>query len=235
MILCAERKLGIFLIPKNGSMSILDAFDDINVTFKTRKHLNYNEVLDVCKDITDLDSYKFYCFYRDPVSRFKSAFKHMKYFANIDLIREFLTAEDADSFGQQAISILRDFAEQNNEQTIKVTNKFYSMISQDLKEKLDSISVNQLLLRFNPSNTPLLAYQKRWMDYNIQIDLLPYSDFDNQLKILLNKFGIENPTIPHVNDSVDIDVTFTPEEILKIKEIYKEDYDFFATKNILVN
>ena len=76
MIYCTERKIGIFLNPKAGSTSVMKAFENIPVTFKKHTHLDYPVAL-TAYNLPHFDEYRFFCFYRDPVSRFNSAFKFL--------------------------------------------------------------------------------------------------------------------------------------------------------------
>ena len=93
MIYCTERKIGVFLNPKVGSTSIVKAFKDVQVTLKAHTHLNFTAAKEAYA-VPDFDEYKFFCFYRDPVSRFNSAFKFYKRHTVMTALFKFSTIEE---------------------------------------------------------------------------------------------------------------------------------------------
>jgi hypothetical protein len=72
------------------------------------------------------------------------------------------------------------------------------------------------------------------MDHNIDLTLLDFANFENQLKFLLSQFGVTVDSVPSLNASISLenDQQLTTEEINLIKTAYQADYDFFASKGI---
>ena len=72
------------------------------------------------------------------------------------------------------------------------------------------------------------------MDHNIDLTLLDFANFENQLKFLLSQFGVTVDSVPSLNASINLenDQQLTLEETNIIKTAYQADYDFFASKGI---
>lgn len=237
MIYCTQRKIGIFLNPKAGSTSLVKAFANIEVTHKKQTHLNFilaNEAY----ALTDFDKYKFFCFYRDPVNRFESAFKFYKRHTFITALKNFSTEEEVKKAGEQIRKKIYD--------DLLFMNKYYPgryhWLSDETKAIIESITLEQILnIVPDIDDTPsiqkgdiALAYQKRWFDHDIDITYLNFADFDNELRRLLAFFDTTVDVIPHENENInlDTDVPFTTEERNLIMQKYQVDYDFFASKGI---
>lgn len=235
MIYCTQRKIGIFLNPKAGSTSIMKAFKDISVTFKKQNHLNYTLAAQAFA-LPDFDKYKFFCFYRDPVSRFTSAFKYYKRHTYMGALNKFSTPEEARKALLQIRKKIYDdylFPNRNYPES-------YLWLSEETRAILESISLEQILDLVPPIDAiPAtietgLAYQKRWFDHDIDITYLNFADYDNELRRLLSFFDVTIDEIPYENENInlDTDVPFTAEETNLIMQKYQVDYDFFATKGI---
>jgi hypothetical protein len=237
MIYCTERKIGVFLNPKVGSTTIVKAFKDVQATFKKQTHLNYTLAAEAYA-LPDFDKYKFFCFYRDPVSRFDSAFKFYKRHTFMNALSKFSTKEEADkAHAQIRKKIYDDFLFEK-----KYYPGRYHWLSDETKSILESITLEQIMsivpaLDDNPSISEgniTLAYQKRWFDHNIDITYLDFADYGNELRRLLSFFDATIDTIPHENENINLetDVPFTTEERNLIMQKYQIDYDFFASKGI---
>ncbi len=79
MIINKEKRIGIFLVPKTGSATLYHLFRANNIPSFDLDHVHWN--LNLAKELlqdslTDLETYKFYAFYRDPIERFESTLKH---------------------------------------------------------------------------------------------------------------------------------------------------------------
>lgn len=248
MIYCTERKIGVFLNPKTGSHTIKKVFDNIPVTLAARNHSNYS-IAEYVYEIPDFSTYKFFCFYRDPVDRFDSAFKFYKRAAYAHCLNEFFSSEDRLKARKEVKKAMHDqFLDQS-----KRYDDEYHWLSQESKEKIESISVSQILNYFtfekingNPApenfftdryfqNTPsVFMNQKFWLDFNIDLTLLNFADFENQLRYLVSHFGTTLDVIPNINENIIVenDHVLTTEEIQLVRQFYQPDYDFFASKGI---
>jgi hypothetical protein len=71
VIVCRERKIGIFLVPKTGTTTLYSLFKNIPVYHKDHSHTNYIQSNGNI-NIPDFCSYKFFAFYRDPIEKFVS-------------------------------------------------------------------------------------------------------------------------------------------------------------------
>ena len=235
MIYCTERKIGVFLNPKVGSTSIMAAFKDIPVTFKKQNHLNYTLAAQAFS-LPDFDKYKFFCFYRDPVSRFTSAFKYYKRHTYMGALSKFSTPEEVRKALLQVRKKIYDdylFPNRNYPES-------YLWLSEETRAIVESITLEQILNSVPPIDVipdtiyTGLAYQKRWFDHDIDITYLNFADYDNELRRLLSFFDTTIDEIPYENENINLatDVPFTTEERNLIMQKYQIDYDFFTSKGI---
>lgn len=87
------------------------------------------------------------------------------------------------------------------------------------------------------ANYGIAAYQVRWLKHDtVNINLLDYRKFEVELREVLVKFGVpQNVTIPVLNEGGENKrplTSLTADEIQRIKELYVDDYAFFASKGI---
>ena len=238
MIYCTQRKIGVFLPPRNGSVSTVNAFKSVSVTRNKHSHINYTSAAEAFSEIEDFSSYKFYCFYRDPVQRFLSTFKLLKR-SNVNyLLDKFFSPEDSkaalDTIKLEKYNRLVNMAIRHKDE--------YHCLSQELKDKLESVTIAQALTlisdvhysRADKTQMGTFTPQKHWMDHNIDLTLLDFANFENQLKFLLSQFGVTVDSVPSLNASINLenDQQLTLEETNIIKTAYQADYDFFASKGI---
>ena len=237
MIYCTERKIGIFFNPKTGSSSLFESFKNINTTLKKHTHINYTTALNAYS-LPDFDKYKFFCFYRDPVSRFNSAFKYFKRETFAIALVKFATNEEWLKAHQQIQKkIYDDYLFEH-----KYYPGRYFWLSDETRSILESITLEQVLdLVPEPGVVPNiregntgLSFQKTWFDHNIDITYLNFADYDNELRKLLSFFDVTIDTVPHINETISLetDVPFTTEQRNLIMQKYQTDYDFFASKGI---
>jgi hypothetical protein len=80
------------------------------------------------------------------------------------------------------------------------------------------------------------APQVRWLKHpTVDVQLLNFHDFENEMRRLFRRINIPvNTPIPKLNESPNRKKPsdLTAEEIAFIKDLYKEDYEFFASKGI---
>ena len=242
MIFCTERKIGIFFIPKCGSHTVFDIFKNLPIAHKKFLHVNYAAAVQAHDDISDFSSYKFYAFYRDPVERFNSAFKFHK--------RSTYPAALAKFFPEDTTEVFKLIRQEKYNRLLHLDRRHddeYSWLPQDIKDKLESITVQQML-SLHPGENPdikifgsgiikspiSLVHQKFWFDHDIDISYLNFSNFDSEIRGLASLFGINLETVNHLNEGISIENErqLTTEEIDLIKTAYQADYDFFASKGI---
>lgn len=99
---------------------------------------------------------------------------------------------------------------------------------------------------FAPTNTVMefigahgiIPTQTRWLKHDIvNIKLLDFRNFEAELRRVLRRVGISPQTIPVLNESPNrrTPSELSAEEIATVKDFFKEDYDFFASKGITFN
>jgi hypothetical protein len=257
MIYCSDRKIAIFYNPKTGTRTINEIFKNhIPVTLRTPAHANYT-IAKESYDVSDFDSYKFYTFYRDPVKRFDSAYKFYKRFM---FQNAFVTFFDDEHWRQAEQQLMKEkfdrFMPMNRKDyniLSQVARNEYFWLSEELRNKIESITVEKLLEKFtyefiNSSPSPddvlvkkvfqktpgLFLNQRFWCHHNIDMELLDFADFDNQLKMICSKFGYSLNEVPVLNGYIPVenDHILTQDEVEMIKHYYKLDYEFFASKGI---
>jgi hypothetical protein len=77
--------------------------------------------------------------------------------------------------------------------------------------------------------------QVRWLKHPVvKVKLLDFRDFDNQLRRVLMRVGINTQTIPVLNTSSNTrkPADMSAEEVSAVKDFFHEDYKFFARRNI---
>lgn len=237
MLLCEKRKLGVFLNPKTGTQTIHKIFMDAALTTSRQTHSNYTFAAEKYR-IVDFDKYKFFCFYRDPVSRFESAVKFLKRDRYLYLLLNFAPREIlADA--------IRQIRTKKIEKSLDVNLKYpeeYLWLSEEIKDYLESLPyeffhnmIPETVDYDTGSLTTILAHQKHWLDHDIDIVYLNFSDYENELRKLLSYFELSIEEIPHRNATIKIDSewSFSQEEIELTRNIYKRDYDFLSSKGLL--
>ena len=243
MIYCKKRKIGIFLNPRTGTTSLYHIFKSIDVDQNKHVHVNYSLANDAY-DIPDFHTYKFFCFYRNPIDRFVSCFKYFKRKAHLGALSQFS--------GQEA------FLKATADIKMKKYELFYPMnkghkdeyhwLCDEHKQIIESITIDQILnlLPDNPGDinfnlpvsqgimTSLFSSQKNWLDFDIDITYLNFENYENEVRNLTAMFDVTLENVMHGNQSLNLssDVPPTPQEILNIKQKYSGDYDFFASKGI---
>ena len=247
MIYCKDKKIGIFLNPKTGSHTINKTFKSIFVTRNVMDHSNYIMALEFAK-LSDFNTFKFYSFYRDPIDRFNSAFKFYKRYSYGHCLKTFFSDELMSESKKQISKAKYDKLLHMN----KKYDEEYLWLSQDLKDKIESITVSQVLNHFtyekiNSNPTPEEVYkgafqetpsvfvnQSFWLNYDIDLTLLNFASFEEELKTLVSLFGVTLETVSQENRNlvVENEYVLTQEDISLIKQYYKPDYDFFASKGI---
>jgi hypothetical protein len=181
VIICKERQIGIFLVPKTGTTTLYSLFRNIPVFHKDHSHTNFLQSRNNV-DIPNFDSYKFYAFYRDPIERFVSCVDETLKLRNVDI----------------------------------TISKFIS----DCKDRMHILSVGYMP-------------QTYWFDHEINLTLLDYAKYEENVKFLLNLFDVNNIQVPKLNVAKD-KRELTEQDRVNIREMYSSDYGFFERRGILL-
>ena len=238
MIHDPEKKLIILLPPKTGSTSLRSLFGSMLIQRQTywpntivatspddgppsiqtaamvRAHARYEDISQILPDI-NLDEYSVYSFYREPVARFMSTFKYMQH---------------------QILTDLNVKAQNGDAEHLKLIYKaLYN--DEDITRDPDSITVDDIISTIEKTvEAPILdLFLPQTLYLTDKVTLLNFDDFENNAAMLLEAFGQDiNTPIPRHNDtnSADYLSDLTEEQITKIKQIYKDDYKFFESRNI---
>jgi hypothetical protein len=226
MIICNKRKIGIFLPTKTGSNTIASLFKNLDIDDVTHNHLEYTRLAKNNIDI-DFSSYKFYAFYRNPVERFISGYTFSK--RNNEHFVRFLHY----FLGEDAYNI-----------SCLMTTP-YTLLSDDIKNKINTITFSDFINSNYVDDMAkyagdlIFAPQSKWLNCSgcPPIQLLNFADFDNEILKIAGIFDLDISTVPKINQSVVVDGEMTvdmltPEQLQKIQNRYKDDYDFFNAKGI---
>jgi hypothetical protein len=218
MIHDADKKLLLLLPPKTGSQTLRSLFisrygNDIPRHFYS--HISYNDITNILTDI-NIDEYTIYGFYREPVARFMSTFKY---------------------FQRQINGSIKFRAEDGEDKDLKrVYNALYN--DEDTTRDPASITIDDVLNAVENQTLvgpvlDLFLPQTRYLTN--KVTLLDFEDFENNAKMLLGLFGMDNTrVIPKDNDTNSSDYLsdLTEAQIAKIKVLYAIDSAFFESHNI---
>ena len=218
MIISTEKKIAIFGIQKVGSVSLHEEFKSVDTFRNTHEHMTYDQIVEQEKDNPDFPkdfaTYKFYSFYRDPVERCLSAVKFYKrtFYGHI-----------LNLFYGDAIQISC------------IASTPYDELSDELKAAIESIpNIDIVVHKYLKFGTILFKQQKTWLDNDLDLTLLDFANYDEEVKKLLALFDIDIPVVPKLNSSISVPAkdAVGQREIEVIKSYYQADYEFFASKGI---
>lgn len=215
MIICKERKIGVFMVPKNASSTLSIIFENVPVFFAEHAHLNFQRAWEqVNQHIPDFKKYRFYAVYRDPVDRFVSAFVHAKATQAVRMLQSF--------YGFYAMRHLSQS----------------KPLPTEWQERLDRISVMDILNNtgylqglITYSYNPVFMPQTYWLNHPVEMRYLNFHTFDESVKELLDEFEIHRDTMPRSRVS-DKKPVLTQEEIEAVRNYYAEDYSFFEKEGL---
>jgi len=216
MIHDADKKLLLLLPPKTGSQTLRDLFkscygNDIPTYFYN--HIRYHHITNILTDI-NLDKYTIYAFYRDPISRFMSTFKYLQ--SEIKNSMELVARGGPDT---------------------ELKRIYTALCDENITRDITSISIDDVIniIEKPPLKTIMTFFLPQILYLRYNVTLLDFEDFENNTKMLLNLFGLNNNiTIPKLNvtNSSDHLTDLTEAQVAKIKELYAIDYAFFKSRNI---
>ena len=218
MIHDADKKLLLLLPPKTGSQTLRSLFisrygNDIPRHFYS--HISYNDITNILTDI-NIDEYTIYGFYREPVARFMSTFKY---------------------FQRQINGSIKFRAQDGDDKQLKLVYKaLYN--DEDTTRDPASITIDDILNAVENQTLvgpvlDLFLPQTRYL--TDKVTLLDFEDFENNAKMLLGLFGMDNTrVIPKDNDTNSSEYLsdLTEAQIAKIKVLYAIDSAFFESHNI---
>jgi len=214
------------------------------IQFRDQHHYTLANFIEKYNLTEDFSDYKFYCFYRDPVDRFLSAYsgilewygEHKEVACMLDgkNINRFLTLMFSDpnymniDFGA-VLSEERPFGVPSRGAPLPI----------EIKNKITSISVLDFIAKMDQFSTEADQYitskQVLWLDHP-NIELLDYTRFNEHVHNFLKLYDKDTVPILHKR-ARNLEYgkrrdDLTPEELLAIQTYYKEDYIFFKKHNI---
>jgi len=190
----------------------------------------------------DFSDYKFYCFYRDPVDRFLSAYSGILewYGEHTEAaclqegnINRFLTLMFSDP-SYMDIDFGKAFPIEETGRPVRGPP-----LPNEIKNKIKSISVLDFISKIDQFSTEADQYitskQVLWLDHP-NIELLDYKQFNEHVHNFLKLYDKDTVPILHKR-ARNLEYgkrreDLTPEELLAIQTYYKEDYIFFKKHNI---
>ena len=215
MIICSKRKIGVFLIPKTGTVTLTKLFKNVDVDVKDHQHTNFAQMMsDYGTKFSDLETYRFFAFYRDPVDRLISSLRYQRRTLYPSVIHFF--------YGNEIkISCLCQTP--------------YTELADNIKVAIEALSNLQLLeSHFCDRGTALFAPQVNWLNQpTLNMTYLNYHNYDAEVRRLMAEFDCYDFEIPILNQSVKLasDVLTEP-EIQLIQQRYADDIAFLASKGL---
>jgi len=142
---------------------------------------------------------KIYVFWRDPIKRFISAYNHVK--------------STTTGNGLELLIKYRPNVLINNNTDID-------------PEKLLLDRINAPYKRYEDPIAQILTKQSKWIIPSNITQVLNFDDYENNLKIVANSFGVDVSTlqIPTLNESSDTGLEITGSLETMIKDYYAEDF-----------
>jgi hypothetical protein len=191
-------------VPKTGSTTLFHA---INSQTNSRYYIHPGHLYANTLPDNINKTYNIYAFYRDPYARFISCWQRL--ISNIE--RDFLKWHD--------LLVVKRLV--NNDNRIK-------------KEMIRNISVEDVISCINyPMLQGIFSFQKNF--YLPDTMLFDYSNYETNVRTLLNLIGLDS-TVElkrlSVSNSQHLYDSITADEKKLIREYYKPDYEYFASRNI---
>lgn len=207
------------LNPKTGTMTlatILSKNSDLKVA---HEHIRLRHLKALVGE--EYSNYKVYSFYRNPIDRFISGFNYSK-------------SGRIPSFTNYLALLYRN-------KTVPIFSNLYSKAIPELQEAIQDLTISEFL---NPKDSRiyecvtemdssfLLEKQVSFCKHP-NVTLLDFDNYEENVRFILKEFDLDyNIEIPHLNTINKVEHDLSLADINKIKQIYKEDYDFFDSVNI---
>lgn len=206
MIITNDGKHAFLAVPKTGSASATDLIKTNAANLVLVSPLNHPTAPEFIRylhtnNITIDPDIRFYAFWRDPVERFFSACAYVK------------------KQPEKTIrNTLHDYFSDCNAANFQT--KLNALTTSDFISIIDSLE--------RPTAQKIFLPQHPWYDFFIhdELQLLPFSDYTNQLTKLATIFGVDNITsIPAINYTGSV-VSGTDAELATIRDLFKQDYTY---------
>ena len=203
MIVFDKAKAALLLTPKTGTRSIIPHFNCVENNGHVRFLTTGHIPAKNAHSVLGDDGYKLYSFYRCPVERFMSAYN-------------FVISEWNYIWDHYPIS---------PETMQKAKEEISALTPIDILETIIKVQRGPVIEVAQP--------QVAWL--NDTVELLDFRDFDNEIRKFASYVGVslrENEV--HDNKGtgkVSVD-DLASDEIARIKDYYRKDYEFFASRDI---
>lgn len=203
MIVGIKAKVAVLLPPKTGTRTIIGMCTRPEVV-GYMACLQPGHIMHHVRHqvLEDIDDYRLFGFYRCPVDRVVSNYRFS--------VQQWSAIE--------GLPIAKEAAAEVARQVRALT----------LSEYLDLLEVNM-----DYSTLDLARPQTKWLQPGVE--LLDFRRFDDELMRLQTAMGCPNPiVVPKANgtDSGDYINLVTADDVTRIKQLYAEDYEFFASCGI---
>lgn len=220
MILDIGSKKAIMLNPKTGTMTISKIFAKYSNLRVVHEHTKLSTLQD--KVLEDYANYKVYSFYRNPIDRFISGFNYSK--------------------SGRIASVTNYMALLYRDKKVPLFTNLHTKTIDELRESIQDLTISEFLspkdhriqdCMMQMDSSFLFEKQVSFCNHP-NITLLDFDNYEDNVRLLLNEFGLDSTIeIPHLN-IVDKDEhsLLTSVDIDKIKQVYKDDYEFFKSVNI---
>lgn len=222
MIISAEKKIVVFMVPRTGTNTLRTLFESTGIPLAACDDYHYN-VLDIPSvmdelGITNYNEFRYYSFYRNPFERCLSV---------VNFLRR----------GRQGSKFFHAFYGDDVIFPVSCASRVpYPEWSDEMKAMCDSVPLIEVFRKFKYffERNIYGKTHKPWLGGPVQP--MNFADYENELSRLLVEFGVDpsTVTIPHVNPSLtlpEFDHLSASEEA-EIREYLQEDYDFLASKGI---
>jgi hypothetical protein len=214
MLLHKEKRIALLYNPKTGSASLHNLLKNLDADLNSHTHE---------KSISEPNDYTFYCFYRDPVERYVSAFNHVLASTRGEIHKR----RDPSAVVKYLLGHF--YGEEFSCASVAT----YEDLTETQKNKIDSITPIQFLDTLGQNRSTIFQSQKEWFQ-NPNTVFLDFRNFDNEARKICRLFDLEPSKIPRENLGIKLHkrTDLSEADVLKIKEFYREDYDFFNSKGI---
>jgi hypothetical protein len=215
MLLCPERKIGVFYVNKVGSTTLYELFKTYTGIGTKVPGYNIHDHLNINFLPKEYKNFKFYAFYRNPIDRFLS---------NVD-----------ETLKQKCVSqkmSLEEFIHKTKDIILELKNKNLN----DVIRTKPNMYIEDPLRRGLKLSISCGGYfpQTFWFNHNdVDLTMLNFSNFEIETKNLFSLFNINLSItdIPRKNVS-KTKRNLTESDTQFVRELYSEDYDFFESKGI---
>lgn len=203
MIVFDKAKVALLLNPKTGTRTVIEHFVKSQNSQDVRFLTTGHIPAKNAHSVLGDDQYKLYSFYRCPVERFMSAYN-------------FVISEWKYIWDDYPIS---------PETMQKAKEEISALTPIDILETIIKVERGPVIEVAQP--------QVAWL--NDDVELLDFRDFDAEIVRFASYVGVDlGPTAFHNNKGtgkVSVD-DLTSDEIARIKDYYRKDYEFFASRDI---